>query len=399
LAALIARAAPLSLAATCGIIAPVLQGLAAAHKAGIVHRDLKPENVFVCFPEGDAPMVKVIDFGISKVTVDAPSTRLTDTGQLLGTPAYMAPEQVEDAVTVDQRADIYSVGVMLYEMLAGEPPYRDKRSFKLISEVLKGEPAAPTTVNPSFPAEAEPIVLRAMAREIDERHASTLEVLDDLRELDAYAEREEGLAALAGGAFVGTGPQGTLGGLVGDSQDADAEAVLAEVVAEGSPAHRRSQPAAGAVASRWVVPAVLAIALATWLVTRSSSDTTPTSSPLPSARASAVASSASDVVQITVRGAPAGATISYDNAQVRENPFPARFGRAVVPLRVEAQGYTAWTESVVPDGDKVVEVALQPRPSSATSSSLEAESTPGIVPPPTPTTAASLPRGFRRDFE
>ena len=117
LAALIQRKGVLDLSCACGIMEPVLQALFAAHSKGIVHRDLKPENIFLAHRPGGVPKIKLIDFGISKVTQAGSGEKLTQTGSVMGTPAYMSPEQARGSSDLDHRADIYSTGVILYEML------------------------------------------------------------------------------------------------------------------------------------------------------------------------------------------------------------------------------------------------------------------------------------------
>src|SRR5207245_11793372 len=100
----------------------MLGGLEGAHRAGVVHRDLKPENVFLVARPDGTELVKLLDFGIAKLRKDA-SVKLTSTGMVLGTPMYMAPEQARGVPDIDHRVDIHAAGVILYEMLAGRPPY------------------------------------------------------------------------------------------------------------------------------------------------------------------------------------------------------------------------------------------------------------------------------------
>jgi len=407
LAALLSRTGPLDLAAATAIVEPVLQALGAAHKAGIVHRDLKPENIFVTYPDDGPPEVKLIDFGISKVTEETQSTRLTDTGQLLGTPAYMAPEQAEDAVEVDHRTDLYAVGVILYELLCGVPPFDATSNYKLFAQVLRGEITPPKQANPDFPVHAEPVVAKAMAREPADRHADAAAMLDELRELCTETQRGKALALLAEGAIETTVPQGALGDRSADGTAADAEAVLAELVDRGPSSAVRADPPEPA--NRWARPALLlvlgAAAVLVWFGLRGH-DEPGTEASTTSAAPSASTASVDDTVEITLRGIPDGAAIVYDSAPVPGNPFRARRSPALVPLRVTAPGYEPRSLSVRPDRDQLINLpltAIGVASAAPTSSSSVPTATRPVVPPrPTGTATRSgsqLPKGIRPDFE
>ena len=133
-------------------------GVGAAHGQGIVHRDLKPDNVFlVPDPEqADRERVKILDFGIAKLVLPsaAGSKGATSTGMLLGTPLFMAPEQCRGAGQVDHRADIYSVGCILYMMLTGRPPFNHEGVGEILAAHLHEPVAPPRSIDPSLPAGA-----------------------------------------------------------------------------------------------------------------------------------------------------------------------------------------------------------------------------------------------------
>jgi len=160
----------------------VCSGLTEAHEAGIVHRDLKPENLMVVNRRDDAEHAKVLDFGLAKLRERGPGERAISTGgQVIGTPYYMAPEQVRGE-DLDARADIYSLGATLYRVLTGVPPFDAPSPISVLSKHLTDDVVPPRSRAPgqSLPIEADRIVLRAMAKSVDDRYASAAEVQRDL---------------------------------------------------------------------------------------------------------------------------------------------------------------------------------------------------------------------------
>jgi eukaryotic-like serine/threonine-protein kinase len=155
----------------------VLDGLGAAHAAGIVHRDLKPANIFLL--AGD--QVRLVDFGVSKVLARPGTSSLTQTGMVMGTPMYMAPEQFKGAREVDGRADLYAVGVTLYQMLSGAFPYDAQTYESLILQIYTEPPKPLSQVAPGVPGPLAQVVERAMAREPERRYANAREFADALR--------------------------------------------------------------------------------------------------------------------------------------------------------------------------------------------------------------------------
>jgi eukaryotic-like serine/threonine-protein kinase len=153
----------------------IAEALHHAHMEGVIHRDLKPANVML--DEQGKP--HVADFGLAKWSEDA--REMTLQGQLLGTLAYMAPEQARgDAVQVDGRADVYALGGLLYEMLAGKPPFRGDMAI-VLNAVLHEEPPTLRSIDASIPRDLETICQKAMQKEVGLRYSSALEMADDLR--------------------------------------------------------------------------------------------------------------------------------------------------------------------------------------------------------------------------
>ena len=160
------------------IATQVASALARAHQAGVIHRDLKPENVLV-LPNGGEDRVKLTDFGIAKV-VDAPA--LTFNEQLFGTPGYIAPEYVE-GIAGDGRADIYSLGVVLYEMMTGVLPYNARAQADLLLLPLSTAPIPPSSRVDGIPADLESLVLKMLARRAEARPADAFQVRDALLDI------------------------------------------------------------------------------------------------------------------------------------------------------------------------------------------------------------------------
>lgn len=159
--------------------------LAAAHEKGIVHRDLKPDNIFLV-PDQQTPgreLVKILDFGIAKLAgsqAGAGSVR-TRTGTVMGTPLYMSPEQCRGTTEVDHRTDIYALGIILYELLCGAPPFVSEGHGELIHMHIAVAPAPPRSHNPGIPADLEAVVMKALAKDPARRFQSMSELQRALR--------------------------------------------------------------------------------------------------------------------------------------------------------------------------------------------------------------------------
>jgi serine/threonine-protein kinase len=181
LASLLRREGPWSFARSARFFAQVCSGLTEAHEAGIVHRDMKPENLMVVHRR-DQEHAKILDFGLAKLRERGPGERAISTGgQVIGTPYYMAPEQVRGEA-LDARADIYSLGATLYRVLTGVPPFDAPSPMSVLAKHLTDDVIPPRDRAPSsaLPIEADRIVLRAMAKNVEDRYASAAEVQQDL---------------------------------------------------------------------------------------------------------------------------------------------------------------------------------------------------------------------------
>ncbi len=155
------------------LVAQVARGLAYAHENGVVHRDVKPANIMVVRDDH----VKITDFGIARMATSAVRTQ---TGMVLGSPKYMSPEQVMGK-KIDQRSDVFSLGVMLYEMLAGQAPFAGENINAIMYQTLNTVPPPPSTLNPAVPEMLDFIVAKALAKNVDDRYPDASEFAMDLR--------------------------------------------------------------------------------------------------------------------------------------------------------------------------------------------------------------------------
>ena len=171
---------PLKMTDALSLGIQIAEGLAAAHAKEVVHRDIKPGNVMVT-RDGRA---RIMDFGLAKVRGQ---TRLTKTGSTTGTAAYMSPEQ-SLAEDVDHRTDIWSFGVLLYEMVTGQRPFRGDYDQAVVHAILNTEPEPMTGLRTGVPMELERVATKAMAKRLDERYQHMDDVLADLRALKRSLE-------------------------------------------------------------------------------------------------------------------------------------------------------------------------------------------------------------------
>jgi eukaryotic-like serine/threonine-protein kinase len=177
-------AGQLPLELTVNIAMQVCECLHEAHGLGIIHRDLKPENMFLCASNWPGQYdVKVLDFGVMKIAEAGgaiPKRSLTRTGSTVGTPYYMSLEQLRNASAVDARADVYSLGVVLYECLSGKKPYQADTIGDLVYALCSGPPPQLARIRPDLPAEVSEVVMRTLSANRDDRPATMLDLASTL---------------------------------------------------------------------------------------------------------------------------------------------------------------------------------------------------------------------------
>ncbi|MEI8258855.1 MAG: serine/threonine-protein kinase, partial [Deltaproteobacteria bacterium] len=163
------------------LMRPVVDAMAAAHARGVIHRDLKPENVFLARDGEGGLLPTIVDFGISKILDEIEGDERTQTGVIVGTPHYMAPEQIVGSREIDGRADVWALGVMLFELMSGELPFGSQSDARIFVRIALGEPTPIESLVPGVPKDLVLVLQRCLRRNIGERYPSAAELARDLR--------------------------------------------------------------------------------------------------------------------------------------------------------------------------------------------------------------------------
>jgi hypothetical protein len=257
LAALVEARGPLPVANACYYAYQATAGLQHAHERGMVHRDIKPSNLILAKVDGRT-VVKVLDFGLAKATLEKPETGLTAEGRMLGTPAYVAPEQAADAANADIRADIYSLGCTLFHLLAGHPPFRSDSWVKVVGMHQTAPVPSVADSRAGVPPGLAEVVANMMAKQPAARYQTPAEAGQALR---PYFQPGKGKADAAST----TSRIAVVAGLPPLTRGARPESL----VAASPPRAEAAQPASRR--REWVLPAlvasiVAAVFLAAWAV-------------------------------------------------------------------------------------------------------------------------------------
>jgi serine/threonine protein kinase len=387
------------------LLIPAIRGVAAAHAHGVIHRDLTPDNIFICrSADGKPREAKVLDFGVSKLSDDSgDQVGITGLGHAVGTPAYMAPEQIRGNVAADGRTDVYALGVVLYQMLAGRRPFDGQIYSALMIEIATTDAPPLRSVQPHVPVALEEIVQRAMARDMEQRFPdvkSLLDALEDLIRVDvSYAPNK------ISGAHSGRVPavandqsaSGATNGQVVDPLDGLSPARRATPLpATGDPGPSRADssrnqmlsgpvtPPLGSIrpadaarrAWSWqrVVPVVaaacLVVAVVALAVVRArheppheelaaSAPRAPAPRPPPQPASQPTAPAMSELMVVVT---PSSAKLTVDGVAVPGNPFTGHYGRDQIHrIAASATGYEPKTQDVGLARDLVVTLTLERR--------------------------------------
>ncbi|MBA2543627.1 MAG: protein kinase [Deltaproteobacteria bacterium] len=193
LSKLVRTESPLSPERTLGIAMQVGDALAASHRCGIVHRDLKPDNIMLTQRGRERDFVKLLDFGIAKLTGGAAGSRQTRTGIVMGTPAYMSPEQCDGRGHIDHRTDVYALGIVIYEMMVGRVPFLGEGYGEVLVQHLTQQPIPPSQfrlMNPHI----EAVIMKALEKRVELRYPTMDEMIRALSDPVSFVEQHGGIA-------------------------------------------------------------------------------------------------------------------------------------------------------------------------------------------------------------
>jgi serine/threonine-protein kinase len=372
LAARIRQGGAMAIATACGITREILDAISAAHHAGIIHRDLKPENVFIVRgTRGES--IKILDFGISRVMEaqgEASENRLTYTGQVMGTPYYMAPEQAAGRSDLGPPVDVYATGVILYEMLSGVVPFEAGNYNTIIYKVLAGQYEPLSKRLTGVPPELESIVARAMSLQPEARFATANEFAAALEPF-AYGSSFGGLHTPAPGSVPYSGSSGNMPVLPGSTPRMPVAHSHAATTPRGEPTH-------AAPRKRWLLVTVAALALGgaavagIVLASQSGDDaeeqpaatTTKATAPAPAADAPPTAAAPTPAVaeaKVVIRFEvdPPDAVVTADGEPVTGGELVRPMSDGTVEIAVSREGYAGKTRSVSLAESRTVEVILE----------------------------------------
>jgi eukaryotic-like serine/threonine-protein kinase len=326
---------------TLDYVVQACEGLAEAHAAGIVHRDLKPSNLFLTRRSDGSDLIKILDFGVAKMVQDVDRDELTSAGMLLGSPRYMSPQQLRGSHDVDARADIWSLGAIMYEMLAGRAPFLAQTTAALCVKILGNEPPASISAQHSdVPPEIEAVILACLERELDKRIpdvatlAKRLAKVAKLPWLDEAALRVG--AVLERSTMLQTGSHSTASSklprppalaplLMEGEQISTMPSSIAELDASSpSPATSRAPPRKRTVALIAAVAAVLVAGAGAFFAVQHSSEQAPAIPPSTSAPALLAPSSPQQSVSAAVVPTPSVASATPPAASVPRESAPGK---------------------------------------------------------------------------
>jgi serine/threonine protein kinase len=357
---------PIPIPRSLALVRQMGDALAAAHQRGIVHRDLKPENVLVVERNGEE-FVKILDFGISKMRAEGEDkVRITRTGQVLGTPRYISPEQARGEGEIDHRADIYALGAILYEMLCGQPPFEGRNYAHLLWQHANSEPPLlGKRMKSALPPALEKAVMRSLQKEPDRRFKTVTAMVEAL-ERAAADTTSSAMAAIRPpvsrrAAGVGTAAVLVLAGVFwwsGRGDTASKEEMESASPSSAEKAGEAEEPVAEAPAAAAEVDEGKAPAPGAPDQTAAAADAPGQAKAEPVEQAPEPA-----VATVTMRfeSQPGGATVKVEGETAGKTPLSLPVRADKEPLRVvfSAPGYRERVVTVTPAEDKLVRARLR----------------------------------------
>jgi tRNA A-37 threonylcarbamoyl transferase component Bud32 len=350
LATILGRERKLPVDVAMSILMQIMDALEEVHAKGILHRDLKPENVFITNVKGHGAVVKILDFGISKVMKPgADSMRLTQTGTMVGTPYYMSPEHVRAKGDIDQRTDLYACGVILYEMVTGEVPFKGESYSQIIAAILEDPPPDPTRLTPGLSQAVVDFIRWGMQRDREKRPQTAAEYRDKARFL--------------AGTLPDIGPpRGKLPQFGRTKLDS---LVISPDSSDKRIGARRLLMIAGTIAA--VIMATLIVVVSIYLIGRGdravgapdAESEGAGGSVSPGAPADVVQPPGASTVKITLTGAPDGLRVSHDGTETRGSVVELEKGSSPVRLVLGAEGFESREIDVVPSTDMEIDGRLE----------------------------------------
>ncbi|MBI5497896.1 MAG: serine/threonine protein kinase [Deltaproteobacteria bacterium] len=356
------RGKPLALPRAVGIATQALKALHVAHQQGMIHRDIKPANIFLHQAPDEPETAKVMDFGIAHVTqLDGESMKLTQTGVVLGTPAYMSPEQLQE-IPLDGRTDIYSLGIVFYEMLTARAAFRADTPMGLAMKQMQAMPTPVAQLRPDLAGmpDVQKALDRLLAKNRDDRPVNALHAISVIQQLvpSPVNLSDPALLALRTEDFVAMGTSGQPAAPV-PTDDGPTMRITPDLTALApAPAHKPALPLLAGGAAL----VVLVLAAGAWALGRGPPAAEPSvvtaPAPLPPPPP------APTTVAISVRSNPPGALITVDNASWGPAPVTRTLprGGGPVTLRAVREGHQPAMRELTPDHDHDVELVLTPVP-------------------------------------
>ncbi len=370
------------------ILQQCCSGLAASHAKGIIHRDLKPDNLFLLKRGGDENFVKILDFGIAKLTATASTNAKTRTGTLIGTPAYMSPEQCAGRGNIDARSDVYALGIVMYEMLTGHVPFKGEGFGDIVVAHLTEAAKPPSALRPDVPPELDAIVMKAIEKEVDGRFQSMEEFGVALSDPAAFA-RSPGAVAYFGAVAaapttsvpaINDAPSGPTVAPVASAPDAatiiatkkKADTTLSGAASESAvrePARGGTRRAAVIGAGAVAVVAAAGVVAFLKLGGGAAATTPAVTVAAPPAVAAPVAAAPQarppEQVEVAVRSDPPGAkVVRTDGVIVGVTPVKMRLDKGSPALEVELnlEGYRSEKRTITSDLNRELDVNLLKEP-------------------------------------